>query len=226
MSDFNCSHDQHEHLHHADGVHAHGTHEHEHEHGHSHDCSNDHDHQHVHDLSKEHRVSDHGHSHEHLDHPGVFNLRAMPKSRQYTNRGFVVGIGGPVGSGKSHLMLALCQELRMKYNMCAVTNDIFTREDCEFLTRHEALEPDRIMAVETGGCPHAAIREDITSNLLACEELTAKFYCDLILLESGGDNLAADFSRELAGRSTYIIVLDEISAMRIFLFDTQTSQFM
>ena len=118
-------------------------------------------------------------------------------------------------------MLALCIRLRDKYNLCAVTNDIFTREDAEFLVRHRALSEDRIRAVETGtvctdsmirtrfhglsccscdagGCPHAAIREDITANLLACEELCALHRCDLLLLESGGDNLAADFSRELA----------------------------
>jgi urease accessory protein len=86
-----------------------------------------------------------------------------------------------------------------------VTNDIFTREDAEFLTRNKALADDRIMAVETGGCPHAAIREDITANLLACEELTARHHCELILLESGGDNLAADFSRELADFTIYVI---------------------
>jgi len=110
-----------------------------------------------------------------------------------------------VGSGKTALMLQLCRRLRDKHNLCAVTNDIFTREDGEFLTTHEALSADRIMAVETGGCPHAAIREDITANLLACEELTAKHKCNLILLESGGDNLAADFSRELADYTIYVI---------------------
>ena len=102
-------------------------------------------------------------------------------------------------------MLELCRRLRSKYNLCAVTNDIFTREDGEFLIKHKALDEDRILAVETGGCPHAAIREDITANLLACEELTAKHKCDLLLLESGGDNLAADFSRNLADYTIYII---------------------
>lgn len=118
---------------------------------------------------------------------------------------FCVGIGGPVGSGKTALMLAACRKLREKYNICAVTNDIFTREDAEFLTKHEALSEDRIMAVETGGCPHAAIREDITANLIACEDLTRKHNCEIVLLESGGDNLAADFSRELADFTIYVI---------------------
>lgn len=102
-------------------------------------------------------------------------------------------------------MLQLCLRLRDKYNLAAVTNDIFTREDGEFLTKHEALSADRIRAVETGGCPHAAIREDITANLLACEELTRQHGCTLLLLESGGDNLAADFSRELADFTIYVI---------------------
>jgi urease accessory protein len=102
-------------------------------------------------------------------------------------------------------MLQLCIKFRDTHNICAVTNDIFTREDGEFLVRHKALDEDRIVAVETGGCPHAAIREDITANLLACEDLTAKHHCELILLESGGDNLAADFSRELADFTIYVI---------------------
>lgn len=116
-----------------------------------------------------------------------------------------MGIGGPVGSGKTALMLQLCLRLRDRVNLCAVTNDIFTKEDGEFLTRHLALPADRIRAVETGGCPHAAIREDITANLLACESLTAQHGCNLLLLESGGDNLAADFSRELADLTLYVI---------------------
>ena len=137
---------------------------------------------------------------------GSYTTRAPPKKRKYSERAFTVGIGGPVGSGKTALMLKLCLELQSQHNLCAVTNDIFTREDGEFLIKHKALnDTDRIVAVETGGCPHAAIREDITANLIACEELTAKFDCDLILLESGGDNLAADFSRNLADFTIYII---------------------
>ena len=146
-----------------------------------------------------------GHTHEHLDSPGHFHERARPLTRDFTNRAFTVGIGGPVGSGKTALMLALCQKLRDKMNIAAVTNDIFTKEDGEFLVRHRALEAERIRAVETGGCPHAAIREDISSNLLALEELHAAFQTDLLLIESGGDNLAAHFSRELADFSIYVI---------------------
>lgn len=148
---------------------------------------------------------DHGHSHEHYQHAGRFDERDKPHKRDFSKRSFVVGIGGPVGSGKTALMLQLCRNLRDKFDLCAVTNDIFTREDGEFLTKHGALTKDRIVAVETGGCPHAAIREDITANLLACEDLTKKFGCDLIVLESGGDNLAADFSRELADYTIYVI---------------------
>jgi urease accessory protein len=110
-----------------------------------------------------------------------------------------------VGSGKTALMLALCRQLRTRLSVGAVTNDIFTKEDGEFLIRHEALEAARIRAVETGGCPHAAIREDISANLLALEELHREFHPDILLLESGGDNLAAHFSRELADFTVYVI---------------------
>jgi urease accessory protein len=114
-------------------------------------------------------------------------------------------VGGPVGSGKTALMLQLCRKLREKMNIAAVTNDIFTKEDGEFLVKNEALTPDRIRAVETGGCPHAAIREDISSNLLALEDLHKKFKPELMLIESGGDNLAACFSRELADYTIQVI---------------------
>jgi urease accessory protein len=147
----------------------------------------------------------HDHTHEHWDHPGHFHNREQALPRDFSQRAFTVGVGGPVGSGKTALMLALCQKLRGKYNIAAVTNDIFTREDGEFLIRHQALEAERIRAVETGGCPHAAIREDISANLLALEELHQKFHPDILLLESGGDNLAAHFSRELADYTVYVI---------------------
>ena len=117
-----------------------------------------------------------------------------------------LGIGGPVGSGKTALMKTLCGELRDKYNIAAITNDIYTREDAEFLLRHEALEPDRIIGVETGGCPHTAIREDASMNLSAVAELQNRFAdLDVILIESGGDNLAATFSPELSDLTLYVI---------------------
>src|SRR3954462_3851763 len=146
------------------------------------------------------------HTHDQMDQPGFFRERTMPLTdRDYARRAFTVGIGGPVGSGKTALMLQLCRCLRDRLSIAAVTNDIFTREDGEFLTRHEALPAERIVAVETGGCPHAAIREDISANLLALEELQMKFQTELLLLESGGDNLAAHFSRELADYTVYVI---------------------
>jgi urease accessory protein len=151
-------------------------------------------------------IESHGHSHPILIEPGRFDERAMTLPyRDFSQRAFTVGVGGPVGSGKTALMLQLCRALRERVNIAAVTNDIFTREDGEFLVRHQALEPERIRAVETGGCPHAAIRDDIAANLLALEDLTERFAPDLLLLESGGDNLAAHFSRELADFTVYVI---------------------
>ncbi len=155
--------------------------------------------------SHPHHHGPHGHTHEHLDHPGHFHERDQPLDRDFARRAFTVGVGGPVGSGKTALMLQLCRKLRETVNIAAVTNDIFTKEDGEFLTRNHALESERIRAVETGGCPHAAIREDISANLLALEELHAKFHPDILLLESGGDNLAACFSRELADYTIQVI---------------------
>jgi urease accessory protein len=117
-----------------------------------------------------------------------------------------VGIGGPVGSGKTALMDALCKALRDRYSIAAITNDIYTREDAEFLTRSGALPPERIVGVETGGCPHTAIREDASINLAAVADMNAKFPdLDLVLIESGGDNLAATFSPELADITIYVI---------------------
>ncbi|WP_207457858.1 urease accessory protein UreG [Azospirillum sp. SYSU D00513] len=117
-----------------------------------------------------------------------------------------VGIGGPVGSGKTALVDALCKSMRDGWNVAAITNDIYTKEDAEFLTRSGALDPSRIMGVETGGCPHTAIREDASMNLAAVEEMTARFPgLDLIFIESGGDNLAATFSPELADITIYVI---------------------
>jgi urease accessory protein len=117
-----------------------------------------------------------------------------------------VGIGGPVGSGKTALVKALCAELKDRYNLAVITNDIYTREDAEFLTRHEALDEDRIMGVETGGCPHTAIREDASMNLAAIDELQSRHPgLELVLVESGGDNLAATFSPELSDLTLYVI---------------------
>jgi urease accessory protein len=148
----------------------------------------------------------HGHSHDPMDEPGFFAERERPSpDREFTSRAFTVGVGGPVGSGKTALLLALCRRLRDRMGVAAVTNDIFTREDGEFLIRHGALDAERIRAVETGGCPHAAIREDISANLLALEDLHDRFAPDVLLLESGGDNLAAHFSRELADFTIYVI---------------------
>lgn len=117
-----------------------------------------------------------------------------------------VGIGGPVGSGKTALMEALCKVFRNRYDLCAITNDIYTKEDALILTRAGALPVERIMGVETGGCPHTAIREDASINLAAVAEMRARFpKLDLILIESGGDNLAATFSPELADITIYVI---------------------
>ena len=117
-----------------------------------------------------------------------------------------VGIGGPVGSGKTALMDALCKALAPHYDVAAITNDIYTKEDAEFLTRSGALPPERIMGVETGGCPHTAIREDASINLAAVDDMRARFPdLDLVLIESGGDNLAATFSPELADITLYVI---------------------
>jgi urease accessory protein len=121
-----------------------------------------------------------------------------------------VGVGGPVGSGKTALLEALCKRLRERYQIAVVTNDIYTREDAEFLIRSEALVPERIIGVETGGCPHTAIREDASMNLTAVADLQHRFPdLDLVFIESGGDNLAATFSPELADLTIYVIDVSE-----------------
>ena len=137
--------------------------------------------------------------------PGLFAPRPAPHARDYTQRAFTVGIGGPVGSGKTALLLALCRRLRNRYSLAVVTNDIFTKEDGEFLVRHEALETRRITAVETGGCPHTAVRDDVSQNLDALGQLMVRVQPELLFVESGGDNLAAQFSRDLADFTIYVI---------------------
>src|SRR6476619_3134119 len=117
-----------------------------------------------------------------------------------------VGVGGPVGSGKTALMDALCKRLSPRFDIAAITNDIYTKEDAEFLTRSGALAPERIMGVETGGCPHTAIREDASVNLEAIDRMLEKFpEADIVFIESGGDNLAATFSPELSDLTIYVI---------------------
>lgn len=117
-----------------------------------------------------------------------------------------LGVGGPVGSGKTALIEALCKTMRGRYSMAVVTNDIYTQEDAQFLTRRQALPPERIMGVETGGCPHTAIREDASMNLNAVDDMQARFGdLDLVIIESGGDNLSATFSPELADLTIYVI---------------------
>jgi urease accessory protein len=175
-------------------AHEHDDHDHDHAHGHTHG------HTHAHAPAPAP-----AHTHESWAHPGRFRDREPLRRRDYASRAFTVGIGGPVGSGKTALVLALCGALRDRMSLGVVTNDIFTREDAEFLHRHRALAAERIRAVETGGCPHAAIREDISHNLDALEQLMADVHPELLFVESGGDNLAAQFSRELVDYTIYVI---------------------
>jgi urease accessory protein len=154
----------------------------------------------MHYLSRDHK-----HVPEEPEGPGLFHERHAPLPRDYRSRAFTIGIGGPVGSGKTALLLALCRVLRDEYSLAVVTNDIFTREDGEFLVRHQALPAERITAVETGGCPHTAVRDDVSQNIDALEQLMVKFDPELLFVESGGDNLAAQFSRELADYTIYVI---------------------
>ena len=168
------------------------SHDHDHHHGHTHEHDHDHDHH-------------HGHTHERWSGPGLFRSRPPRRARSFSARAFTVGIGGPVGSGKTALVLSLCRKLRERMRLGVVTNDIFTREDAEFLHRNDALPTAQIRAVETGGCPHAAIREDVTPNLDALEDLMRACAPELLIVESGGDNLAAQYSRELVDFTIYVI---------------------
>jgi len=148
---------------------------------------------------------DHTHTHDEPVGPGSYAARQGALARDFGDRAFTIGIGGPVGSGKTALLLALCRLLRDDYNLAVVTNDIFTKEDGEFLVRNQALPAERITAVETGGCPHTAVRDDVSQNLDALRQLMIRFSPDLLFVESGGDNLAAQFSRELADFTIYVI---------------------
>ena len=145
----------------------------------------------------------HGHNHQHHHGDG--------KSTQARVKGIpVIGVGGPVGSGKTALVEALCLRLRDRYSLAAVTNDIFTKIDAEILTKRGALPPDRILGVETGGCPHTAIREDASHNQEAIDDLVRRHPdVELIFVESGGDNLAATFSPELVDHVIYVIDVAE-----------------
>jgi urease accessory protein len=181
------------------------AHEHDAHDGHGHEHGvDDHDHG-AESHDHQHGAEAHGHTHEQWAHPGRFREREPSRRRDYAQRAFTVGIGGPVGSGKTALVLAMCGALRDRVSLGVVTNDIFTREDAEFLHRNHALPAERIRAVETGGCPHAAIREDISHNLDALEQLMADVGPELLIIESGGDNLAAQFSRELVDYTVYVI---------------------
>jgi urease accessory protein len=179
-------------------------------HEHPHRAENRTTHEHPHRSDERSDDPEHGHRHDPMDHAGLFADRPSPLTRDYAARAFTVGIGGPVGSGKTALLLALCRALRDRHSLGVVTNDIFTREDAEFLVRHQALPIERIRAVETGGCPHAAIREDISHNLLALEQLMEDVEPELLFVESGGDNLAAQYSRELADYTIYVIGGDKV----------------
>ncbi|AEW92720.1 MULTISPECIES: urease accessory protein UreG [Streptomycetaceae] len=146
----------------------------------------------------------------HLDHPETYPQRhahSAPAHRtDGTRRALRIGLGGPVGSGKTATVAALCRELRDELSLAVVTNDIYTREDAEFLLRNAVLPPERISAVETGACPHTAIRDDISANLEAVEELEERVGpLDLVLVESGGDNLTATFSKGLVDAQIFVI---------------------
>jgi urease accessory protein len=155
--------------------------------------------EHAHDRPQDH---DHPHAHDH-PHPHADHAEALPRRG---GRALRIGIGGPVGSGKTALVAALCRSLAGELELAVVTNDIYTTEDADFLLRNGVLPPERVRAVETGCCPHTAIRDDIAANLDTLEDLEASLApLDLVLLESGGDNLTATFSRGLVHRQIFVI---------------------
>lgn len=164
--------------------------EHDHTHGHEHSNSHGHGHGHVHPVNFDPRAAE----------PDPFD--AAPE----VGRAYRIGIGGPVGSGKTALTAALCRALGGELNLAVVTNDIYTTEDADFLRKAGVLDPERIEAVQTGACPHTAIRDDITANLDAVDELEARFPgLDLVIIESGGDNLTAVFSRGLVDAQVFVV---------------------
>ena len=141
----------------------------------------------------------------------LINLAIQPGNCEDNMRKPVrIGIGGPVGSGKTALLVALCEAMRTKYSIAAITNDIFTKEDAEFVSKSGSIDPDRVVGVETGGCPHTAIREDVSMNAHAIEDVSSRYSdLDIIFIESGGDNLAATFSPELVDSHIYVIDVAE-----------------
>ncbi|TWH20952.1 urease accessory protein UreG [Prauserella rugosa] len=164
--------------------------EHDHTHGHEHSNSHGHGHGHVHPVNFDPTAAE----------PDPFD--AAPEA----GRAYRIGIGGPVGSGKTALTAALCRALGGELNLAVVTNDIYTTEDADFLRKAGVLDPERIEAVQTGACPHTAIRDDITANLDAVDELEARFPgLDLVIIESGGDNLTAVFSRGLVDAQVFVV---------------------
>lgn len=188
------------------------AHDHDHHHGHDHHHDHDHGHQHGH---THHHHNDHEHAYW-LEHSqeGANTIVANPSHIHYdehaplgTGAGALrIGIAGPVGAGKTAAVAALARALAKELDLAVITNDIYTTEDADFLLRNGVVSKDRIIAVETGGCPHTAIRDDISTNLQAVEELEIKFpTLDLILIESGGDNLTATFSRGLVHQQIFII---------------------
>ena len=147
-----------------------------------------------------------GHDHEHATHPGLFREREPMRARDFSRRAFTVGIGGPVGSGKTELVACLCRAFAARrVSVAVVTNDVFTTEDAQILLRRQVLAPERIVAVQTGCCPHTAIRDDISENVDALDELERRFAPDVLLLESGGDNLTATFSKGLVDVQVFVL---------------------
>lgn len=206
-----------EHTHHAAHDHAHThDHEHDHDHAHGHAHGHAHDHPHAHDHHHEHaQRNDHDHAYWLEDsQEGANTIVANPSHVHYDEHAPLgagvgalrIGVAGPVGAGKTATVAALTRALSQEMDLAVITNDIYTTEDADFLLKNGVVSKDRIIAVETGGCPHTAVRDDISANLEAVEALEAKFpKLELILIESGGDNLTATFSRGLVHQQIFVI---------------------